>query len=112
MLILPIAAGIAHEEALDALDPFRCMMAVNPHTASSNHNDVQSHVLLPAQRPSVTAQTIQLDFPRSEGGPICVHLAVDASPGCGGVAWAAGMASLFTVTIQLHISQDKLGSTL
>ncbi|KAI9453207.1 putative methyltransferase-domain-containing protein [Lactarius psammicola] len=60
------------------------------HLASSDDTD-----LLPAQPPSLRNQIIQINIklpldtdesPRS----ISLSLAVDASPGCGGIAWPAG----------------------
>jgi hypothetical protein len=44
--------------------------------------------LLPAQPASMHNQTINLSFPAPS--PVLVNLLVDASPGCGGIAWPAG----------------------
>jgi hypothetical protein len=68
-----------HElEHLDAVDPFQ-------------HFDDPD--LLPAQPPSLRDQIIQIDIKlpfldADESKPL--SLAVNASPGCGGIAWPAG----------------------
>ncbi|OBZ71909.1 hypothetical protein A0H81_08266 [Grifola frondosa] len=49
--------------------------------------------IVPAQPPSIHDQTIKLSFPSHGNGlpsPITITLAIDAAPGCGGIAWSAG----------------------
>jgi len=100
-LLIATALDIAAQEALDSTDPLRHLMAVSSYPTSSGDSDIQSNVIvIPAQRPSVADQTIQLDFPRSEGGTISIHLDIDSSPGCGGIAWPAGMVRLITTKVQ------------
>ena len=71
-----------HElEHLDTIDPFQ-------YFASAEDPD-----LLPAQPPSLREQIIQIDIKlplldTGESQPL--SLAVNASPGCGGIAWPAG----------------------
>lgn len=76
---------LALEEQLDALDPLR-------HLRDDTELDI-----VPAQPPSVRNQTLQLAFP-SPGtdvpNPVSIRLLVDASPGCGGIAWPAGEVRL------------------
>jgi len=72
------------EETLDELNPLR-------HFSEDEEPSLQD--VLPAQPPSVHNQLAQLVFPSSQDGisrDLTVKLAVDASPGCGGVAWPAG----------------------
>ncbi|KZT13149.1 uncharacterized protein LAESUDRAFT_767687 [Laetiporus sulphureus 93-53] len=84
----------AHVEKLDALDPLRHL----------RNNDVDVDIV-PAQPPSIINQTTQLVFPTSRldlknshhaeadmrtPEDIVINLSVDASPGCGGIAWPAG----------------------
>ncbi len=75
---------LALEEKLDEADPLR-------HLRNDEQHDTEA--ILPAQAPSVHDQTIQLTFTSTATGvsdPLAVKLAIDASPGCGGVAWPAG----------------------
>lgn len=67
------------DEQLDALDPLRHLRI---------HDELD---LVPAQPPSIRNQTLQLSFPSAHvPDPVQISLLVDASPGCGGIAWPAG----------------------
>ncbi|EMD41005.1 hypothetical protein CERSUDRAFT_111574 [Gelatoporia subvermispora B] len=71
---------LALEEKLDELDPLR-------------HLREDDEVVVPAQPPSVRDQVIELSYPTYTGdvpNPVVIKLSVDASPGCGGIAWPAG----------------------
>ena len=76
--------NIEREEFLDKQDPLR-------HFRSSDPDGV----LVPPQPPSILNERTDLLIPGiSPGDPgITVKLALDASPGCGGIAWPAGEAS-------------------
>ncbi|KAI0723442.1 putative methyltransferase-domain-containing protein [Earliella scabrosa] len=78
---------LALEEKLDELDPLRHLREDDSDQDSSAH-------LVPAQPPSIRDQTIELTFHASAdttvSAPVTIKLAVDASPGCGGIAWPAG----------------------
>ncbi|PCH41625.1 hypothetical protein WOLCODRAFT_137503 [Wolfiporia cocos MD-104 SS10] len=91
---------LSEEEKLDALDPLRHLRA-----AADDTEDVSD--IVPAQRPSILNQTVELAFstvstsadriennhvPEERGSEdrVVIKLMVDASPGCGGVAWPAG----------------------
>lgn len=90
-------ALIAREEALDALDPLRHLM----HAAEDDDpEDTATSSLLPAQRPSIHNENLELSFPNPSqpDEPVVIRLAVDASPGCGGIAWPAG-------EVPLHVNQ-------
>ncbi|KAG6831886.1 hypothetical protein H0H92_007003 [Tricholoma furcatifolium] len=78
--------NLAVDEALDALDPLRHLM----HQEGDDDDEPKS--LLPKQRHSVQDETLHLSFfsPQRPQLPIEIALAVDASPGCGGIAWPAG----------------------
>ncbi|KAI6105425.1 putative methyltransferase-domain-containing protein [Pisolithus sp. B1] len=81
-----LADEIALDETLDALDPLRHLR---------NQDDPSDHiVLVPTQPRSVQNQCISLTFPSPspEGSvtAIRITLRLDASPGCGGMAWPAG----------------------
>ncbi|KAG1715978.1 hypothetical protein ID866_1202 [Astraeus odoratus] len=83
----PIVANeIALDEALDAIDPLRHLR---------NQDDLDDHDaqqdIVPTQPRSIQNETIQLSFPiSSDKESIQITLKVDASPGCGGIAWPAG----------------------
>ncbi|KAH0587201.1 hypothetical protein J132_11186 [Termitomyces sp. J132] len=71
------------DEALDEIDPLRHLMH------QSDDDDDEPKALIPKQLHSVQGETLQLSF----SGPqhlVEIALAVDASPGCGGIAWPAG----------------------
>lgn len=75
---------LALEEKLDALDPLRHLR---------NDAELDAADIVPRQPPSVHNQTLDLSFPPAAAlvsNPIAIRLAVDASPGCGGIAWPAG----------------------
>ncbi|KAI0092566.1 putative methyltransferase-domain-containing protein [Irpex rosettiformis] len=80
----PLQADLALEETLDALDPLR-------HLRDDSERDV-----VPVQPPSVHNQTLELTFPPPSSlnadnvDKVLIRLLVDASPGCGGIAWPAG----------------------
>lgn len=74
---------LAIEEQLDALDPLR-------HLRNDDELDI-----VPPQPPSIHNQTLELVFPSTTpDGPVSIRLLVDASPGCGGIAWPAGEVGL------------------
>ncbi|KAI6004163.1 putative methyltransferase-domain-containing protein [Pisolithus albus] len=75
---------IALDETLDALDPLRHLR---------NQDEPSDHILLvPTQPRSVQNQCISLAFPSPKGSATAIQitLRLDASPGCGGIAWPAG----------------------
>ncbi|KAF9246900.1 putative methyltransferase-domain-containing protein [Melanogaster broomeanus] len=80
---------IALDEALDALDPLRHLR----NDENVDHHD-ESQNVVPIQPRSVHNEMIRLSFPdhSADGCPavIQITLKVDASPGCGGIAWPAG----------------------
>ncbi|KAI0710474.1 putative methyltransferase-domain-containing protein [Fomitopsis betulina] len=85
---------IALEQKLDELDPLRHLRD-NHDLDAEDRGDWDS--IVPAQPPSILDQTIELTFPCSTSvsleenhRSITIRLAVDASPGCGGIAWPAG----------------------
>jgi hypothetical protein len=63
---------------MDSLDPLR-------HFQNGSDSD-----LIPSQPPSISNQIIEISFPNIQAP---IRLAVDASPGCGGIAWPAGEVS-------------------
>ena len=73
---------LALEEQLDAVDPLRHLR---------QHDELD---LVPAQPPSVHNQTLQFAFPPDTHNAVSIRLLVDASPGCGGIAWPAGEVGL------------------
>lgn len=79
---------LALEERLDDLDPLR-------HLREDAGSDEDSAgTIVPVQPPSVRNQTIELAFAATPDiGRVAIKLAVDASPGCGGIAWPAGEVS-------------------
>ncbi|KAH0839616.1 putative methyltransferase-domain-containing protein [Lanmaoa asiatica] len=77
---------VALDEALDALDPLRHLRG----DESLGDND-DSHNIVPVQPRSTYNEFIRLSF-HDHGCSTVIHvvLKVDASPGCGGIAWPAG----------------------
>ena len=85
---------LALEEKLDELDPLRHLRD-DPDLDSEGYTNSDS--IVPAQPPSILDQTIELTFPHLTNGEasggyadVSIRLVVDASPGCGGIAWPAG----------------------
>lgn len=77
-------AEFALEEKLDALDPLRHLR---------DDEELDGADIVPLQPLSIHNQTLDLSFPSAGVGvpnPISIRLVVDASPGCGGIAWPAG----------------------
>ena len=79
---------LALEEKLDKLDPLR-------HLREDDSDEDGTAHLVPVQPPSIRNQTIELTFhasaaPDTVPAPVIIKLSVDASPGCGGIAWPAG----------------------
>ncbi|KAG5644571.1 hypothetical protein DXG03_008145 [Asterophora parasitica] len=90
---------LALDERLDALDPLRHLMQQPSSSDTSEDEDESSRVqsavesLIPKQRRSILNESLELSFSglgEQEQHPIALSLAVDASPGCGGIAWPAG----------------------
>ncbi len=81
-----LLSDLALEEKLDALDPLRHL----------RNDDGDERDIVPIQPPSIHNQTLELTFPtagslNAEGVfQVLIRLLVDASPGCGGIAWPAG----------------------
>lgn len=77
---------IVLDEALDALDPLRHLRG-----DESLADDGDSQSIVPIQPRSTSNELIRLSFP-DRGCSTIIHvvLKVDASPGCGGIAWPAG----------------------
>lgn len=81
--------ALAEEEHLDALDPLRHFrdddpQLSEPHGTSSDADVNQPSDFIPPQ-PVSARGTLTLQF-----GDINLALAVDAAPGCGGLAWPVG----------------------
>ncbi|KIJ70428.1 hypothetical protein HYDPIDRAFT_78259 [Hydnomerulius pinastri MD-312] len=81
---------IALDEALDALDPLRHLR----NGDDLNDQDDNSQNIVPIQPRSILNEMIRLSFPDHHANAcsaaIQIFLKVDASPGCGGIAWPAG----------------------
>ena len=81
---------IALDEALDALDPLRHLRG---DKSLGDDDDSDSQSIVPIQPRSTYNELIRLSFPNPGcecSAAIHVVLKVDASPGCGGIAWPAG----------------------
>ncbi|GLB33496.1 putative S-adenosyl-L-methionine-dependent protein-lysine N- methyltransferase [Lyophyllum shimeji] len=90
---------LALDEQLDALDPLRHLMHQPESDDTERDLDAPSSSVLsvlPKQSRSIQNETLHLSFAHphahdpNEPPPIAIKLAVDASPGCGGIAWPAG----------------------
>lgn len=108
----PPSPTLSEEEALDLADPLRHLRGSDhPHSQSIESSD--DAVLLPDQPHSIQNETISLSFSTGlekiipNGDPsryISIKLAVDASPGCGGIAWPAGeVSALRPISPAAHI---------
>lgn len=75
--------SLAEDERLDELDPLR-------HLRQDDIDDLNHDVaLVPVQPPSILGETHTHRFSDN----FIIDLLVDASPGCGGLAWPAGSVS-------------------
>jgi len=80
--LAPAMIDLVLEEKLDELDPLRHLRT---------DDDLKGNGFVPVQPPSIRNQSVELSFASEHGqDPITITLAVDASPGCGGIAWPAG----------------------
>lgn len=75
------------EESVSDTDNF--LRGFSEHNGGSDDDNTS---ILPAQKPSVQDESVQLLF-EAPGTSVNVSLSVDAGPGCGGVAWPAGEVS-------------------
>ncbi|KAG6833836.1 hypothetical protein H0H87_011770 [Tephrocybe sp. NHM501043] len=73
------------DEVLDELDPLR-------HLMQQDEDDDEPNSIIPKQLRSIRDDALHLSFssPQRPQLPVEIVLAVDASPGCGGIAWPAG----------------------
>jgi hypothetical protein len=88
---------LALEDVLDALDPLRHYF----NSYNKSHLN-QTDLLIPLQPSSAAKEIVELSFGVKSTNthclpiaPISINLAVDASPGCGGVTWPAGQVNSF-----------------
>lgn len=87
---------IARDEQLDILNPLRHLMEQDDDIdVDPGHKSELSRILpvLPRQSHSVQNEIHNLSFVNDHDAsqpPVTVTLFVDASPGCGGIAWPAG----------------------
>ncbi|KAF8076077.1 putative methyltransferase-domain-containing protein [Lyophyllum atratum] len=81
---------LALDERLDVLDPLRHLMQQLDSDSDDVDELIPSTSVLPKQSRSVHDETLQLSFAHDQQPPITISLSVDASPGCGGIAWPAG----------------------
>jgi len=89
---------IALDEQLDNKDPLRHLMNDDDlegiisveglSRASSSRSELLD--VLPQQSHSIQNGILKLSFVNDPHNPLSISLAVDASPGCGGLAWPAG----------------------
>ncbi|RXW25767.1 hypothetical protein EST38_g50 [Candolleomyces aberdarensis] len=102
---------MAVEEELDAKDPLRHLMGVEDSLVAVRDSSSQLLAFLPAQSHSVEDGLLRLSFSSDRGGvprPLNISLAVDASPGCGGIAWPAGqILATYLVQRDLGYLRDK-----
>lgn len=95
---------ILEEERLDALDPLRHLRNDLFGNPDANADDARTNIILPAQRQTVTRQTLELQL---EGLKKPLLMSVDARPGCGGVVWPAGEVS--TSALAAHSAPQSTG---
>ena len=96
---------IALDEHLDNKDPLRHLMNDNElegiisneglTRASSSRSELLDVLL--QQSHSIQDGILKLSFANDPHNPLFISLAVDASPGCGGLAWPAGQVRYLSV---------------
>lgn len=101
---------IALDEYLDYKDPLRHLM--NDHEPEGiisaegllRDSSSRSELLdaLPQQSHSIQDGILELSFINDLHNPLSISLAVDASPGCGGLAWPAGQVHYLPFRVGLH----------
>jgi hypothetical protein len=92
---------IARDEELDFLDPLRHLM-YQPKDNDADPGELSNPLsVLPRQSHSVQNEIHELSFVDHRDAsqpPITITLSVDASPGCGGIAWPAGQVRTFNIS--------------
>ena len=91
---------IALDEALDALDPLRHLRI------DESLGDPQC--IVPIQPRSTRNELIRLSFPSPCSTAIHIAIKVDASPGCGGIAWPAGEVRISSSTTHSNAVTKKI----
>ncbi|KAF8631165.1 hypothetical protein AX15_002504 [Amanita polypyramis BW_CC] len=87
---------LAQEELLDAQDPLRHLMHAdvdldNKDETINGSPSTDYLSVLPRQLHSIKDEILSLTFSHGDHrDPISISLYMDASPGCGGIAWPAG----------------------
>lgn len=86
-----VLTGLAREEELDNVDPLRHLMGQELESVELSLSSDEL-LVLPMQSHSLESGILRLSFFNNEASPkpVSIRLALDASPGCGGVAWPAG----------------------
>ena len=97
-----IVPALAQEELLDAQDPLRHLMHADVDTVTTD--DIDDELpgskdylsVLPRQSHSIKDKILLLTFQRNVRDQclISISLFMDASPGCGGIAWPAGQVRM------------------
>lgn len=88
------AAELIRDEELDKQDPLRHLMGLEDGLVEAPVSSHQALTFLPQQTHSLEdGGILKLSFSHDLNDvprPLEIALAVDASPGCGGIAWPAG----------------------
>ena len=76
---------------------------IDPLLGDHDHDD---DMLFPSQSPAVTKEVVDLEFATRH---FSIKLAVDPSPGCGGIAWPAGQVStLHIISLLIRVRRCHL----
>jgi hypothetical protein len=97
-----IVPALAQEELLDAQDPLRHLMHADVDKVTTDDTDDELPgskdylSVLPRQSHSIKDKILLLTFQRNVRDQclISISLFMDASPGCGGIAWPAGQVRM------------------
>ena len=86
-----------NENTLEDVEaPLRHFFSASDRVLDDDGDYSDNVMLLPTPAPSIRDQTIQINFETpSPHRTIALSLSVDASPGCGGIAWPAGEVRYF-----------------
>ena len=113
MIIRPedwIVPALAQEELLDAQNPLRHLMHADVDIVTDDELPGSKDYLsvLPQQSLSIKDKVLLLSFQRNVRDQclISISLFMDASPGCGGIAWPAGQVR---TCLSLSPSRWELG---
>jgi protein N-lysine methyltransferase METTL21A len=99
-----VVPELAKEELLDAQHPLRHLMHADVDENEGSHLTPDYLSVLPRQSHSIKDAILSLEFNDIKEPSISISLYMDASPGCGGIAWPAGQVfDLYICAQSIHV---------